>query len=169
VAHVRDETRSVSPISRGRLPRSRCLILRYLYYVLPSYDVVSLALHPIQIIIQLLPRVYNFKMDDMKEPRVYIHQLPSQSSFGTTKPLQSSQNISHPDLWPSQPQVLKETKLAKWLNILYDAALCIAPVLLMMKIGLVIYQYKVDNSGTTWLANLNDQASSTFLEKEGKF
>jgi hypothetical protein len=104
-------------------------------------------------------------MDDKKEPRIYVHDLPSQSSFGTSRPIYSRHESSAPpDLWPSQPQVLKDTKLSKWVNYTYDAALCIAPILLMAKIGLVIWASMPENDGnilTTYLTEFNNQVSST--------
>lgn len=108
-------------------------------------------------------------MDEKKNPRVYIQELPSQSSFSTQRPIISRHESAAPiDLWSSEPQILKDTRLSKWFNYAYDAALCVAPVFLMVKICLVIYSSQHANEGTTlqkWLTEFNNQVSSCFCEK----
>jgi hypothetical protein len=106
-------------------------------------------------------------MDEKKNPRVYLQELPSQTSFATSRPIISRHESSAPpDLWSSEPQILKDTKLSKWINYAYDTALCIAPILLMVKIGLTILAStpelrSVDRGLTRFLTNFNDQVCSS--------
>jgi hypothetical protein len=108
-------------------------------------------------------------MNDLKEPRVYTHQLPSQSTIG--------HNTRSANLWPSHPQTLKESALSKWINIMFDIALCIAPLILIAKIGLVIWAGKQDKDKipavwarpsevTMRLTQFNDQVSNKQLFEE---
>jgi hypothetical protein len=61
----------------------------------------------------------------------------------------SNEPAVSPGEWPSHPMRLQSTGLSKWFDRLYDGFLCLAPVLLMVKAGLVVRAYHVDKySGT---------------------
>lgn len=104
-------------------------------------------------------------MDEKKVSQIHVQELrvPSQGSFGTQRPIVGRHESSAPqDLWPDQPQILKETKLSKWINYTFDAALCIAPTILMLKICLTIFAstpgHRNPNGGLTkFLTEFNDQ------------
>jgi hypothetical protein len=76
-------------------------------------------------------------MGNAKDIRFHVTELSSQISLGS-KPIEISRNEPSQAPWPSHPQPLKETKLSKWVNIVYDVTLCAAPLLLLTKVGLVI-------------------------------
>jgi hypothetical protein len=79
-------------------------------------------------------------MGHEKEVGIHVREFTSQTSVNTTKHLKSSHGGEDPPRapWPSQPVPLKETTLSKWVNIVYDVALCGAPLLLLTKVGLVL-------------------------------
>lgn len=98
-------------------------------------------------------------MDEKKVSQIHVQELrvPSQSSLSTQRPIVGRHESSAPqDLWPAQPQILKETKLSKWINYAYDTALCIAPVILMVKIVLVIWSSLPENSNSSWTSILTE-------------
>lgn len=104
-------------------------------------------------------------MGEKTIPQIYVQELrvPSQSSFGTQRPIVGRHDSSAPQgLWPTQPRILKETKLSKWVNYAYDTVLCVAPIFLMIKICLTIYAStgelaNADAPLTGFLTNFNRQ------------
>jgi len=95
---------------------------------------------------------------DIEKDTVNVHtvELSSQTSLAPPKSIYSGHTTSSstlwplnaeslPTPWPTQPQDLKETGFSYWANVLYDVAICLAPLLMLVKIGLVIWSYNYHN------------------------
>jgi len=106
-------------------------------------------------------------MTDEKSLRVRIGEIFPRSAPADSESLHSGVN-QHIAPWPRQPQPLEESRLARSLNTAYDIALCSAPLLLIAKIGLVIYAHHLDkfvpdvispppSPYTTYLIRFNSQ------------
>jgi hypothetical protein len=108
-------------------------------------------------------------MGEEKEVGVRVQELSSQVSEQPTS-LKSSSDESPHTPWPSQPQPLKETKLAQWINIIYDVGLCAAPLVLLTKVTLVFLaardeRHRIDLGGSVnTVANPPSNLTKTLIE-----
>jgi hypothetical protein len=80
---------------------------------------------------------HNASMGDGKEVGIHVTEYTSQTLLHPIPSVRSGREDPPPAPWPSLPVPLKETKLSKWVNIIYDVTLCGAPLLLLTKVGLV--------------------------------
>jgi hypothetical protein len=80
-------------------------------------------------------------MDKHKTIGVYTMELPSRATSTVSNPFEEPTGTSP---WPPKPQLLGESTLSRWLNLIYDLGLCIAPLLLILKVGLVFKAYSTD-------------------------
>jgi hypothetical protein len=55
-----------------------------------------------------------------------------------------------------------KSKLSEFVNTAYDVALCTAPILLIMKVGLVFYAHHLDKYATGASANAISDAPSSY-------
>lgn len=88
-------------------------------------------------------------MAQEKEPTIEAREVPSSSSssrWPLNDDVEAGGKQQPPPLpqWPTEPQPLEQSKLSYWVGIILDVALIIAPLLLIMKTGLVIYAYSLD-------------------------
>jgi hypothetical protein len=88
---------------------------------------------------------------------VYVTELSSQTnSITDAKDAKSNSprdEEAFPAPWPTQPRVLGESNLSRKLNLVFDVALMVAPILLILKIALVILVSRSDQYASNTLAN----------------
>jgi hypothetical protein len=85
------------------------------------------------------------KMDKQRAIGVYTKELPSRANSTISDPFKDPTATSP---WSPTPQPLTESKLSRWLNLVYDLGLCIAPLLLILKVGLVFKAYHTDKGSS---------------------
>jgi hypothetical protein len=114
-------------------------------------------------------------MENEKGINIDVTELTSPSSLDS-KPVKASHEESLKAPWPSQPQPLKEARLSKRVNNIYDVVLCVAPLILLTKVGLVFAAAHIEKRNqlkgsvasvanpasklTTYLIDFNSQVRS---------
>jgi hypothetical protein len=109
-----------------------------------------------------------------------VEEVRSSSQCSSREELpKASVGPSNPALvaeWPSAPQPLQPSKLSRVLNTTFDVVIALAPLLLLVKAGLVVEANKIDGAGaktgsisdppssmTVYLLSLNGQVSPNCL------
>lgn len=70
--------------------------------------------------------------------------------------------------WPSQPQPLRRSAASKVLNALFDCALILAALLLIMKAGLCVLAHKRDKSTSGTIANPASDVTDYLMRFNGQ-
>jgi hypothetical protein len=97
------------------------------------------------------PRTFAMAKENVQ---VYTRDYSSQVSLN--RPMTDpSSNVPavHPGVWSSEPVPLKSSPLSRWIDRIYDTVLCIAPIGLAIKVGLVIRAHHVDKYAGTGVMN----------------
>jgi hypothetical protein len=88
-----------------------------------------------------------YAMENEKDINISVKEVNYSMKFNP-KRVETSQGGPSSAPWSSQPKQLKETKLTKWVNIVYDVGMCVAPLVLSAKVGLVFIANNMENGNT---------------------
>jgi hypothetical protein len=118
-------------------------------------------------------------MSQLETQGIPLSEASSLHAPDQPKYIQSSViELVDPQSPPPKPQPLAKSRLSEWVNNIYDAALCTAPLLLIMKVGLVFYAHHLDkfksgiakgaiqdapSSYTTYLIRFNAQVNTIHI------